>query len=109
MTANEAALGLASAHRPQFSGMIHNLSLLHSLTSSVSLPADGARIPQDIAQASVVPPPPEAVATPSSRDATSTKTSAGSSEPLVPSNDEKEEPEGSVSTNPPPDPPLEPQ
>ncbi|KAI0742150.1 hypothetical protein BC629DRAFT_1740292 [Irpex lacteus] len=89
MTANEAALGLASAHRPQFS--------------------DGPRIPQDIAQASVVPPPPEAVATPSSRDATSTKTSAGSSEPLVPSNDEKEEPDGSVSTNPPPEPPQEPQ
>ncbi|KAI0693828.1 hypothetical protein BC835DRAFT_1415718 [Cytidiella melzeri] len=50
MTASEAALGLASAHRPQ-------------------LPADGGRVSSDAIQTSVIPPTPEAAVVPSSVDA----------------------------------------
>ena len=57
MTASEAALGLASAHRPQPSGKSHSKQI--PINMLIHVLADAIRIPADVAQAAVIPPPPE--------------------------------------------------
>ncbi|KAI0347427.1 hypothetical protein BDW22DRAFT_527311 [Trametopsis cervina] len=99
MTASEAAIGLAAAHRP-------------------ALPVDGLRIPVEVAQAAVIPPPPELVVASSETAPTSMATTVPPEEPpapapapaLTPAENEKEEPalpatEDSVNNPPPPPPP----
>ncbi|KAI0091875.1 hypothetical protein BDY19DRAFT_1084186 [Irpex rosettiformis] len=86
MTASEAALGLASAHRPQ-------------------LPVDSGRIHQEVVQGPLVSPPPEVPATSSSLDVAAVGTSATLVDPSVPSNDEKSRTVGMMNADPQPGPP----
>ena len=92
MTASEAALGLAAAHRPQVSGM---LLLRRIVTKTYSAQVDAVHISADVAKPAVIPPAPDVPIESSTVD---TNLAELNPEP-VPSTELKEVAEDSVSSS----------